>query len=92
MKWIKASEAMPGKEDAYYVKLNGVRKALMYFNGKRFETYQWITNKDIEWLDENDYKQPEVVWGEPLREANKLSDDNTFDENGEDKVFGLNPL
>ena len=51
--WVKASERLPEKRDVYFVKWNGKNNGSMYFNGKRFETYESVRPDDIEWLDES---------------------------------------
>jgi len=76
MKWIKASEQLPEKRDRYYVKLDGRSKELIFFNGKRFETYEWITHDAIEWLDD----KPE---DEELVKASGLFEDVVSEVNNE---------
>lgn len=51
MQWVKSSERMPEKPDAYYCKLNNDGKDVIGFIGN------WITENPfievIEWLDES---------------------------------------
>jgi len=61
MEWIKASKELPDKKDRYFVKLDGRSKELMYFNGKRFETYEWITHDAIEWLREEVASEKDLI-------------------------------
>jgi len=61
MKWVKASGQLPYKKDRYFVKLDSRSKELIYFNGNRFETYEWITHDHIEWLYEDDKPLLQII-------------------------------
>lgn len=68
MQWIKASERLPEKAGLYTVraKTAGIVGGQAYFNEKRFEFRQGVSDNEIEWLDECESKSAKEI--ERLRE------------------------